>query len=80
MERVFHKLLWLGMTLVTLGIVIGAAGQMGTVMARARSGFLDIWLAAGAMALLVGRMMLTIAALYWVPRIVRQLVPDVLAR
>ena len=79
MERVFYKLLWVGLTLVTLSIVFSGTTQIAGVLAQVRLGF-PLERAVPSIVFLTGQSVLAIAALYWVPRLVRQIVPEVMER
>ena len=80
MERAFYKLLWVALTLVVISVVFRNASQVSGVLVQLRLGVLPWPAASLSMVLLTGQTLMAIAALYWIPRIVRQLVPEVLER
>ena len=77
MARTFYKLLILALALLALGVVLGAANQISAILAQTRSGFGNPLAAATGVLLLCGRTLLPIVALYWVPKVVHQMFPEV---
>ena len=76
-ERAFFKLLVLALVLITAAYAVAMVADIARILAQARAGFYDGLGVILAVAISVARFLLALSALYFVPKVIRRLVPEV---
>lgn len=77
MERTFFRLMVIALALLAAAYAVAMATDLGRIAAQARAGFYDAFGVTLAVVISVARFLLALTALYFVPKIVRRLVPEV---
>ena len=78
MDRTFYKILIVGLALVTLAVAASMARDIALIFESDRAGFSrDMSADILYIVYLIGRFLLALCALYWLPKILKRIIPEV---